>query len=37
LANNSIHRIDLHNVLLDARRCDPLVTLEADAMVAGAI
>jgi 2-polyprenyl-6-methoxyphenol hydroxylase-like FAD-dependent oxidoreductase len=30
-----IHRIDLHNVLLDACRRDPLVTLEADAMVAG--
>ena len=30
-----IHRIDLHNVLLDACRHDPLVALEADAMVAG--
>ena len=29
-----IHRIDLHNVLLDACRSDPLITLEADAMVA---
>jgi 2-polyprenyl-6-methoxyphenol hydroxylase-like FAD-dependent oxidoreductase len=29
-----IHRIDLHNVLLDACRQDPLVTLEPDAMVA---
>ena len=29
-----IHRIDLHNVLLDACRRDPLITLEADAMVA---
>lgn len=28
-----IHRIDLHNVLLDAARHDPLITLEADAMV----
>jgi 3-hydroxybenzoate 6-monooxygenase len=28
-----IHRIDLHNVLLEASRRDPLVTLEADAMV----
>jgi 3-hydroxybenzoate 6-monooxygenase len=28
-----IHRIDLHNVLLAACRRDPLVTLEADAMV----
>jgi 3-hydroxybenzoate 6-monooxygenase len=28
-----IHRIDLHNALLDACRRDPLVTLEADAMV----
>ena len=27
-----IHRIDLHNVLLDACRRDPLITLEADAM-----
>ena len=23
-----IHRLDLHNVLLDACRCDPLITLE---------
>jgi len=30
-----IHRIDLHNVLLDACQRDPLVTLEADAMVTG--
>ena len=30
-----IHRIDLHNVLLDACQRDPLITLEADAMVAG--
>jgi len=30
-----IHRIDLHNVLLDACRHNPLITLEADAMVAG--
>jgi salicylate hydroxylase len=30
-----IHRIDLHNVLLDACRCNPLVTLVADAMVSG--
>jgi 3-hydroxybenzoate 6-monooxygenase len=30
-----IHRIDLHNVLLDACRRDPLITLEADAMAAG--
>ena len=29
-----IHRIDLHNVLLDACRREPLVTLEADTMVA---
>jgi 3-hydroxybenzoate 6-monooxygenase len=29
-----IHRIDLHNVLLEACRRDPLITLEADAMVA---
>jgi 3-hydroxybenzoate 6-monooxygenase len=29
-----IHRIDLHNVLLDACRRDPLITLEPDAMVA---
>jgi salicylate hydroxylase len=28
-----IHRIDLHNVLLAACRRDPLITLEADAMV----
>lgn len=28
-----IHRIDLHNVLLDACRCDPLITLVDDAMV----
>ncbi len=28
-----IHRIDLHNVLLDACRNDPLVTLEPQAMV----
>jgi 3-hydroxybenzoate 6-monooxygenase len=28
-----IHRIDLHNVLLDACRSDPLVTLESDALV----
>jgi 2-polyprenyl-6-methoxyphenol hydroxylase-like FAD-dependent oxidoreductase len=28
-----IHRIDLHNVLLDACRSDPLVTLEPDTMV----
>jgi 3-hydroxybenzoate 6-monooxygenase len=30
-----IHRVDLHNVLLDACRRDPLITLEADAMVTG--
>ncbi len=30
-----IHRIDLHNVLLEACRRDPLITLEADAMMAG--
>jgi 2-polyprenyl-6-methoxyphenol hydroxylase-like FAD-dependent oxidoreductase len=30
-----IHRIDLHDVLLDACRRDPLITLEADAMVTG--
>src|SRR5215468_5574890 len=30
-----VHRIDLHNVLLDACRRNPLVTLEADAMVVG--
>jgi len=30
-----IHRIDLHNVLLDACRRNPLVTLVADAMVSG--
>jgi 2-polyprenyl-6-methoxyphenol hydroxylase-like FAD-dependent oxidoreductase len=29
-----VHRIDLHNVLLDACRRDPLITLEPDAMVA---
>jgi len=29
-----IHRIDLHNVLLDACRRDPMITLEADSMVA---
>src|SRR5215510_11017732 len=28
-----VHRIDLHNVLLDACRRDPLITLVADAMV----
>jgi 2-polyprenyl-6-methoxyphenol hydroxylase-like FAD-dependent oxidoreductase len=28
-----IHRIDLHNILLDACRRDPLITLEPDAMV----
>src|SRR5262249_35870549 len=28
-----IHRIDLHNVLLDACRRDPLITLVPDAMV----
>jgi salicylate hydroxylase len=28
-----IHRVDLHNVLLDACRRDPLVTLEPNAMV----
>src|SRR5215468_12082059 len=28
-----IHRVDLHNVLLDACRREPLITLEADAMV----
>jgi 3-hydroxybenzoate 6-monooxygenase len=28
-----IHRVDLHNVLLDACRRDPLITLEPDAMV----
>src|SRR5262249_976372 len=28
-----IHRIDLHNVLLAACRRDPLITLEADAMM----
>jgi 3-hydroxybenzoate 6-monooxygenase len=28
-----IHRIDLHNVLLDACRSEPLITLEPDAMV----
>jgi 2-polyprenyl-6-methoxyphenol hydroxylase-like FAD-dependent oxidoreductase len=30
-----VHRVDLHNVLLDACRHNPLVTLEADAMVSG--
>jgi 3-hydroxybenzoate 6-monooxygenase len=30
-----IHRIDLHNVLLDACKRDPLITLESDAMVTG--
>ena len=30
-----IHRIDLHNALLDACRRDPLISLEADAMVVG--
>jgi 3-hydroxybenzoate 6-monooxygenase len=30
-----IHRIDLHNVLLDACRRDPLITLDAEAMVMG--
>ena len=30
-----IHRIDLHNILLDACRREPLITLESDAMVAG--
>jgi salicylate hydroxylase len=30
-----IHRIDLHNVLLDACRRHPLITLEPDAMAAG--
>jgi len=30
-----IHRIDLHDVLLDACRRNPLVTLVADAMVSG--
>jgi salicylate hydroxylase len=30
-----IHRIDLHNALLDACRRDPMITLEADAMVTG--
>jgi salicylate hydroxylase len=30
-----IHRIDLHNVLLNACRRDPLITLDADAMVTG--
>lgn len=30
-----IHRIDLHNVLLDACRRDPRIALEADAMVTG--
>ncbi|MBV8512725.1 MAG: FAD-dependent monooxygenase [Xanthobacteraceae bacterium] len=30
-----VHRVDLHNVLLEACRRDPLVTLESDAMVNG--
>ena len=30
-----IHRIDLHNVLLEACRCDPLLALEPDAMMKG--
>ena len=30
-----IHRIDLHNVLLDACRRDPLIRFEADTMVSG--
>ena len=30
-----IHRVDLQNVMLDACRRDPLVTLEADALVTG--
>jgi salicylate hydroxylase len=30
-----IHRIDLHNALLDASRRDPLITLVSDAMVTG--
>lgn len=30
-----VHRVDLHNVLLDACRRNPLITLEADAMVTG--
>jgi salicylate hydroxylase len=30
-----VHRVDLHNVLLEACRRDPRVTLEADAMVSG--
>jgi 2-polyprenyl-6-methoxyphenol hydroxylase-like FAD-dependent oxidoreductase len=30
-----IHRIDLHNVFLNACRRDPLITLDADAMVTG--
>jgi salicylate hydroxylase len=30
-----IHRIDLHNVLLEACRRDPLLALEADAMMKG--
>jgi len=29
-----IHRVDLHNVLLDACRREPMITLEADSMVA---
>jgi 3-hydroxybenzoate 6-monooxygenase len=32
-----IHRIDLHNILLDACRREPLITLEADAMVMGLV
>src|SRR6266581_3022254 len=28
-----VHRIDLHNVMLDACRRDPLITLEPNAMV----
>jgi salicylate hydroxylase len=30
-----VHRVDLHNVLLEACRREPLVTLEAEAMVSG--
>ena len=30
-----VHRVDLHNVLLEACRREPLVTLETDAMVSG--
>jgi 3-hydroxybenzoate 6-monooxygenase len=30
-----VHRTDLHNVMLDACRRDPLVTIEADALVTG--